>query len=77
VWRKWIGDWMKTPDYERLDPGLQEVPKQILAAINQLEMRQQQQQIAQQAAQAAQLGMGNAAKPAGTTPMPDQPKPSG
>jgi hypothetical protein len=76
VWRKWIGDWMKTPDYERLDPGLQEVPKQILAAINQLEVRHQQQQIAQQAQQAATLGMGNAAKPAGATQMPDQPAPA-
>ena len=74
IWRKWIGDWMMTPDYERLDPGLQEVPKQILAAISQLEMQAQQEQIAQQAAQAAQLGMGNAAKPAGPTPMPGQPK---
>jgi hypothetical protein len=76
IWRKMIGDWMKTPDYERLSgeqPGLGEVPKQILAAINQLEMQQQQQQIAAQAAQAAQLGMGNAAKPAGFTPMPDAP----
>jgi hypothetical protein len=79
IWRKMIGDWMKTPDYERLSadqPGLGEVPKQILSAINQLEMQKQQQQIAQQAAQAAQLGLGNAAKPAGFTPMPDAPAPT-
>jgi hypothetical protein len=78
IWRKMIGDWMKTPDYERLsaeNPGLGEVPKQILSAINQLEMQQQQRQMAAQAAQAAQLGMGNAAKPPGFTPMPDAPAP--
>jgi hypothetical protein len=73
VWRKWIGDWMMTPDYERLEPGLQEVPKQILAAIAQLERVAQQEQVAAQAAQAAQLGLGNAAKPAGPTQMPSQP----
>jgi hypothetical protein len=75
VWRKGIGDWMKTPDYEQLDAGLQEVPKQILAAINQLEMRAQQQQIAQQQAAAAKLGLGAASTPAGAPPAPDQPAP--
>lgn len=78
IWRKMIGDWMKTPDYERLsaeNPGMGEVPKQILAAINQLEMQEQQRQMAAQAAQAAQLGMSNASKPPGFTPMPDAPAP--
>lgn len=73
VWRSRIGDWMKTPDYERMDPGLQEVPKQILAAINQLELDAQQRQMAAQAAQAEQLGMNAASKPPGFKPVPNQP----
>lgn len=77
VWRRRVGDWMKTPDYEQLDPGMQEVAKQILAAINMLEMRAQQQQMAAQAAQAAQLGMGNAAKPQGFKPSPSTPGSTG
>lgn len=75
VWRRRIGDWMKTPDFERTHPGMQEVAKQILAAINMLELRAQQQQMAAQAAQAEQMGMGNAAKPQGFKPVPDTPTP--
>jgi hypothetical protein len=66
---------MKTPDYERTEPGMQEVAKQILAAVNQLEMRAAMQQAAQQAATAEQMGMDNAVKPAGPKPIPDTPTP--
>jgi hypothetical protein len=80
IWRKMVGDWMKTPDYERLSaesPGVAETAKQILSAINALEMRQQQRQMAMQAQQAEQLGLSNAGKPPGFKPMPDSPAPIG
>jgi hypothetical protein len=73
VWRRRIGDWMKTPDYERTDPGMQEVAKQILAAINVLEQQAAQRQAVQQTQLAQQLGMGNAAKGPSATPLPSTP----
>jgi hypothetical protein len=73
VWRRRIGDWMKTPDYERTAPGMQEVAKQILAAINVLEQQAAQRQAVQQTQLAQQLGMGNAAKGPSATPLPSTP----
>lgn len=63
VWRVTLGDWMKTEEFERLDPEMQLATAQIYAGVQELEAQQQQQMAEAQAMQAAQLGEQNAAKP--------------
>lgn len=73
VWRQHLGDWCKTPDFERATPQQQDVAKQILAYIDVLEAEQAAKQAAQMQAQAAQMGMDNAQRPAGPKSLPSTP----
>lgn len=75
VWRQRMGDWMKTSEFDGLDPGLQEVAQQIMSGIEFLRVVGQQRQAQQQSAAAEQLGMENAAKPVKAKPLPDQSSP--
>lgn len=77
VWRNVLGDWMKTHEYDELDPGLQEVAKQIWRGIQFLEAQQQMRMLEAQNAQAAEQGMENAARPVREKPLPDQRQPDG
>ena len=67
-------DWMKTEEFERLDPPMQEATALIYAGILQLEAEKAQQQQMAMAAQAEDLGMQNASAPQGDKPMPSLPK---
>jgi hypothetical protein len=68
-------DFMKTQEYDSLDPGIQEAARLYYDACEFLQAQRMAQQAMQQAAMAEQLGMNNAAKPQGAKPMPDQKKP--
>jgi hypothetical protein len=74
VWREVIGTWMKTSEFDRLDPGLQEVAKQIWEALQMQEAAAAQREQALQTAQAEGMGLQNAAKPQLGKPLPDQPQ---
>lgn len=63
IWKRRFGDWMKTLDYEGLDPAMQEVANQVWAGINFREQQAQQAAVAQQNAEAAAKGLANAAAP--------------
>lgn len=63
VWKSVFGDWLKTDEFERLDPAFQEVANQIWAGIQYLETQRAQAQAEQQNAMAQQLGLQNAAAP--------------
>jgi len=76
VWKKLIGDWMKTEDFEALDPGFQEVAKNLLAGVVFLQQQEAQEQVAAQTAQAETLGLKHAAKAPEAKPLPSQPKPT-
>lgn len=73
VWKKMMGDFAKTGEYQQGGPEFQEPTKLIMSAIAKLEMEKAQEQAELQAAQAEQLGMANAGKPAGLKPMPSTP----
>lgn len=77
VWRGVFEDWMKGDDYDRLDSPSQEAANQVYDALLQVESRQQAQAAQAQTEMAQGLGMANAAKPQGATPMPDQKSPNG
>jgi hypothetical protein len=66
---------MKTQDYERLEPRLQEVAKNIVAGIKTLQMVEAQRQAQLQSAMAESQGMQNAAAPQGPKPPPSTPQP--
>lgn len=70
IWRTQISNFMKTEEFERLGPQLQEVCRQMLRGIQMLEAQQQMQAMQAQQAYAEQQGMGNAAKPVRETPPP-------
>jgi hypothetical protein len=72
IWKQMMADWMKTSDFDRLDPGLQEVANLIYQGILKKEADQQAAAAAQQTQMAQSLGMNNAAKPQMPTPLPDQ-----
>jgi hypothetical protein len=67
-----FADWMKTSDYDSLDPEMQQVANTIYAGYLQVEAEQAAQAQAAEMAQAEDLGMGNAAKPQDKG-MPSQP----
>lgn len=75
IWKQLFGDWAKTEDYERLPPQLQEVVKNIMGGIKQLQLQEAQHQANVQSMMAESQGMANAAKPQGPTPLPSQPAP--
>lgn len=76
VFRNMFESWMKTEEFERLEPELQQAAAQIYAGILQLEAEKAAEQQAAQAAQAEQYGMANASKP-GQKPQSSLPSLSG
>lgn len=77
IWKQRIGDFVKTDTWSELPRELQEVTKQILSGIDNLQMEQAQRQMEQQNAMAEQLGMQNASRPQQAKPLPDQTQPAG
>jgi hypothetical protein len=68
-----IADFMKSPDYDDLDPPSQEALNAYYDALLQQKAKKQAQQAQAQAETAESLGMSNAARPQGTPPpLPDQ-----
>lgn len=76
LWRSIFEDWMKTEEYERLLPEVQEVAAVIYAGILSLEAQKAAEEQAAMNAQAAGLGMQNAANPQ-VKPMPSLPSSNG
>jgi hypothetical protein len=62
VWKSMFSNYLKTDDFNRLDPGLQEVVHLVWAGIEQLETEQAQRAADLQNQMAAQNGLQNAAK---------------
>lgn len=67
-----LSDWMKSPDYDELDPPSQEALNAYYDAILELDAKKQAQAAEAQQMTAESLGMSNAAKPQGPPPLPDQ-----
>ncbi len=76
IWKQRLGDWMKTPDYQRVPEFARDMAQKILAAVNQLQAREAQQQALMQQATAAQMGMANAVKAPGPASQPSAPNPA-
>lgn len=72
VHKQVFSDWMKSADWNRLEPGMREAARQYWRALQQLEAEEQARQIQAQNAIAESQGMRNAAKEQGAKPMPDQ-----
>lgn len=77
----WVYEsWLKTPDFERLPPHLNDIAMTIYEGFKHLQAQAAQQAAMAQMAQAEQLGMDNAAKPQpddGSKQMPSTPSPTG
>lgn len=67
-----IADWMKSVDYDELDPPSQEAINAVYDSFLELEAKQQAQAAMAQEETAQSLGMNNASKPQTAPPMPDQ-----
>jgi hypothetical protein len=72
IWERMFGDWMKTDEFQRLDPAMAEVANTIWAGIKYREAQQQQAALDARNAQAMELGAENAAKPQ-VKGLPSQP----
>lgn len=75
VWEQVLTTWMKTEEYDRLEPGMQEAAMKAYEVLQQLKMQQQALAVAAQTAMAEQQGAENAARPQGPKPSPDQKMP--
>ena len=76
IWKTVFSDHMKTEEYQGLPAEMQEVENLIYGGVLALEAQEQQRLMAAQAAQAAELGLGNAAKPQ-SKGMPSMPGSTG
>jgi hypothetical protein len=72
IWKKVFADWMKTDDYSRQDPPVQEAARQVWQAIQALEQAKAVKDAQTQMQIAAGQGMANAAGPQ-TKGMPSLP----
>lgn len=63
IFRTTFEDWLKSEDYERQLPEVQQAANEIYAGVLQLEVLKAQEEQMAQMQQAEQLGMDNAAKP--------------
>lgn len=72
VWRDTFESFFQTETAEMLPMEIQEVANLVYRAVLELEAQEQMQQAMAQQQMAQGLGMGNAAKPQGPSPMPDQ-----
>lgn len=73
VWKAVWSDFLKLPEFDRLNAEQKEVAYQIYDGLEMLEMQKAAQAAQAQAAQAEQLGASNAAKPQAPPPMPSLP----
>ena len=73
VWQAVFGDWMKTDEYDGLDPAMQAVAKQIFTGIKHMQAQEAQQALMAQEAQAGALGMQAATRPQTAKPLPNMP----
>jgi hypothetical protein len=69
-----FSDWMKTEDYDMAAPEIQEAAALYYETCEQLKAEEAAKAAAEQTLQAESLGMSNAAKPQGPTPLPSQAK---
>jgi hypothetical protein len=76
VWEKIFSDWMKTEEFEDLDPAHQEIANLIYSAIIRQRLAKAQQEAMMQMQMAQQLGMQNASSP-GSTGVPSTPGSAG
>lgn len=65
-----LADWMKSPDYDSCEPGMQEAANVYYDALEQLKAQKQAEQANAQAMMAESQGAANAAKPQGQIPTP-------
>lgn len=70
-----FGDYMKTDEFDMLDPPVQEAFNLYYDGCEFLQQQKAMEAAAQQQAQAQGLGMQNASKPQGPPPTPNQPQP--
>ena len=75
VHRSIFQDYAKTQDFENSEPPVREAILLYLQGLDWMEQQEQMKAAQQQTMMAQQLGMANAARPQGPTPMPDQPMP--
>jgi hypothetical protein len=72
IQKQFFENWMKTLDWDRLDPAMQHAALVYYQALLDLEQRKAMQDAQQQQMMAQQLGQANAAKPQGPPMMPSQ-----
>jgi hypothetical protein len=72
VQKEFFENWMKTMDWDRLDPSMQHAALIYYQALLDIEQRQAFQAAQQQQMMAQQLGEANAAKPQGAPMLPSQ-----
>ena len=72
IHRQVVGDYMKTPDFSNLPPETQYFFNEYWDGLEFLAQIRAQREAMQQTQQAESLGMMNAGKPQGPTPMPDR-----
>jgi hypothetical protein len=75
VHRSIFQDFAKTQEFELSDEAVREAVLLYLQGLDWMEEQEQMKAAQQQSMMAQQLGMANAARPAGPTPMPDMPTP--
>jgi hypothetical protein len=72
IWIQVWSMWMKTSDFFRLEPGLQEAANLVFESLMMHQQQEQAAALAAQNAQAEQQGMANAAMEQRAKPSPDQ-----
>ncbi len=73
VWKRRLGDWMKTEDFERMDPAQRAPAVMILTQVGKLEAEAAMKQQMMMQEQAAGMGLSNAQRPAGPKALPSTP----
>jgi hypothetical protein len=74
VWRSRLETFFSTEAAETFEPGIQAAANAVYMKVLELEAQEAMRQQMMMQAEAAQQGLGNAAKPQGPPPSPDQPK---
>lgn len=75
VHRAIFQDFAKTQEFELAPDAVREATLLYLQGLDFLEQKEQEKQAMQQSMMAQQLGMANASRPQGATPMPSMPSP--
>ena len=77
VHRSIFQDFAKTQEFELAEQAVREAVLLYLQGLDYMEQQEAAKQAMQQSMMAQQMGMANAARPQGPTPMPDMPQPGG